>query len=190
AQPIDRVDVRLLHHLQELARVGAQALDVAALPFRVDRVEGKAGLAGAGQPGDADQRIPRQPDGDVFEVVLAGAVDDQLVCSSQSRIATIVAVCLRTSAPSPTPIPPASSEAPTTPRSGARVSRERCSVSPRPWNQSSASRSVAASAARASPRTTSNAATSLAPSKPPRTGTARKLWLIVPCAYSAVTNID
>ena len=63
---------------------------------------------------------------------------------SQSRIATIVAVCLRTSAPSPTPIPPASSEAPTTPRSGARVSRERCSVSPRPWNQSSASRSVAA----------------------------------------------
>ena len=41
------LDVRLLHHLEELARVGGQALDVAALPFRVDGVEGEARLARA-----------------------------------------------------------------------------------------------------------------------------------------------
>ena len=44
-EPVDRVDVGFLHHLEELPGVGAQALDVAPLAFRVDRVEGKAGLA-------------------------------------------------------------------------------------------------------------------------------------------------
>ena len=78
AEAVDRVDVRLLHHLQELAGVGGEALDVAALALGVDRVEGQARLAGAGQPGDADQRMARQPDGDVLEVVLPGAVNDEL----------------------------------------------------------------------------------------------------------------
>ena len=54
-EPVDRVDVRLLHHLQELARVGGERLDVAALALRVDRVEGEARLAGAGQARDADR---------------------------------------------------------------------------------------------------------------------------------------
>ena len=36
------LDVRLLHHLEELPRVGAEGLDVAALPFGVDRVEREA----------------------------------------------------------------------------------------------------------------------------------------------------
>src|SRR5213078_188571 len=91
AEAVDRVDVRLLHHLQELPGVGAQALDVPALALGVDRVEGKARFPGSGESGDADQLIPRQPDGDVFEVVLAGAVDDQLVCSSHEQ-ASLAAV--------------------------------------------------------------------------------------------------
>ena len=77
-EPVDRVDVGLLHHLQELPRVGGQRLDVAALPLGVDRVEGERRLARARQAGDADERVARQPDGDVLEVVLAGAVDDEL----------------------------------------------------------------------------------------------------------------
>src|SRR5439155_1182142 len=80
-EPVDVVDVGLLHHLQELARVGGERLHVASLPFRVDRVEGKARLPGPGEPGDADQAVPRQADGDVLQVVLAGAVDDELVDS-------------------------------------------------------------------------------------------------------------
>ena len=38
-QPLDRVDVGLAHLVEELARVGRQRLDVAALPFGVDGVE-------------------------------------------------------------------------------------------------------------------------------------------------------
>src|SRR5439155_16347907 len=78
AEAVDVVDVRLLHHLQELPRIRGERLDVAALPLRVDRVEGKGRLAGAGQPGDADEAVPRQTDGDVLQVVLAGAVDYEL----------------------------------------------------------------------------------------------------------------
>ncbi len=81
AQAVDVVDVRLLHHLEELARVGGERLDVAALPLGVDRVEGKARLPGPGEAGDADQAIPRQPDGDVLQVVLAGAMNNELVGS-------------------------------------------------------------------------------------------------------------
>ena len=54
-------------------------LDVAALALGEDRVEGQARLAGAGQPGEDDQRVPRQVERDVLEVVLAGAADDQAV---------------------------------------------------------------------------------------------------------------
>ena len=72
-EPLDRVDVGLLHQAEELARVGRERLDVAALPLGVDRVEGKARLAGAREPGDHDQRVPGQLDVDVLEVVLPGA---------------------------------------------------------------------------------------------------------------------
>ena len=85
-EAVDVVDVRLLHHLEELARVGGERLDVAALALRVDRVEGERRLARAGQPGDADEAVPRQADGDVLQVVLAGAVYDKLVGSHVKAI--------------------------------------------------------------------------------------------------------
>src|SRR5205823_14405410 len=85
----DRVDVRLLHHLQELARVRGERLDVPALSLGIDRVEGEARLAGARKPGDADEGIPREPDRDVLQVVLPGAVDDQLVgCHGSAIVST------------------------------------------------------------------------------------------------------
>ena len=72
-EALDRVDVGLVHLAEELARVGRQRLDVAALALGVDRVEGKARLAGPGEPGHHDQRVARQLEGDVLEVVLARA---------------------------------------------------------------------------------------------------------------------
>ena len=74
-QALDVVDVGLLHHAQELARVGRQRLDVAALAFGVDRVEGQRGLARAGQAGDHDQLVARQVEIDVLEVVRPRAAD-------------------------------------------------------------------------------------------------------------------
>ena len=84
-EPVDRVDVGLLHHLQELARVGGERLHVTPLAFGVDRVERERRLARAGEPRDADQLVPRQRDGDVLEVVLAGTVDNQLVRGGHNR---------------------------------------------------------------------------------------------------------
>ena len=46
-QALDRVDVGLVHLAEELARVGAQRLDVAALALGVDRVERERRLARA-----------------------------------------------------------------------------------------------------------------------------------------------
>ena len=74
-QAVDLVDVRLLHHLQELAGVGRQALDVAALALGVDGVEGERRLARAGQAGEDDELVARDGDVDVLEIVLARAAD-------------------------------------------------------------------------------------------------------------------
>src|SRR5207247_9828867 len=56
-----------------------QALDVAALALGVDRVEREAALAAPGQPGDDDQPVAQERDGDVLQVVFAGAADDELI---------------------------------------------------------------------------------------------------------------
>src|SRR4029078_11531236 len=82
---VDRVDVRLLHQTEELARVSGQRLDVAALTLGVDRVEGKARLAGPGEAGDHDQRVARQLEVDVLEVVLPRATNDYLLRRSHSH---------------------------------------------------------------------------------------------------------
>ena len=75
-QPFDRVDVGLLHQAEELARVGGERLDVAALAFGVDRVESEAGLTRSREPGDHDHRVPGQVEIDPLQVVLTGPGDD------------------------------------------------------------------------------------------------------------------
>ena len=69
-EPLDRVDVGLLHQAEELPRVGRERLDVATLPLGVDRVEGETRLARAREPGDHDQRVAGQLDVNVLQVVL------------------------------------------------------------------------------------------------------------------------
>ena len=78
-QALDEVDVGLVHLAEELARVGGERLDVAALALGEDRVERQRGLAGAGQPGEDDHRVAGQLDRHVPEVVLTGTADDELV---------------------------------------------------------------------------------------------------------------
>ena len=52
----------------------------AALSFSEDGVESQRGLTRAGQPGDDDELVTRDLDGDIFQVVDAGAshADDVL----------------------------------------------------------------------------------------------------------------
>ena len=89
AQPVDLVDVRLLHLAQELARVRAQALDVPALALGVDRVEREAALAAAAQARDDDQAVPRERDVDVLEVVLARAAHDDLILGHAAQFTRV-----------------------------------------------------------------------------------------------------
>jgi len=72
-EAFDQVDVGLLHLLEELARVGRERLDVPALSFRVDGVEGQRRLSRTGQTGNDDQLVAREIDVDILEVVNAGA---------------------------------------------------------------------------------------------------------------------
>ena len=36
------IHIRFLHHIKELAGIGAQRLDIAPLAFRINRIEGQA----------------------------------------------------------------------------------------------------------------------------------------------------
>ena len=70
------VDIGLFDALQELAGVGGERFDVAALAFGVDGVEGEGRFAGAGDAADDGERVVGDVDVDGFEVVGARAADD------------------------------------------------------------------------------------------------------------------
>ncbi len=74
-QAVDRVDVRLLHLLQELPRVGRERLDVAPLPLGEEGVEGERRLARAGDAGDHHELVAGDLEVEVLEVVLARAAN-------------------------------------------------------------------------------------------------------------------
>ena len=85
-QAVDQIDVRLLHLLEELPRVGRQRLDVAPLPFGVDRVERERRLARSGQAGDHHQLVARDVDVDVLQVVDARAAHRNPVVSHREGL--------------------------------------------------------------------------------------------------------
>ena len=77
ADPVDAIDVGLLHPLEELAGVRRQRLDVPALALGVDRVKRQAGLARAADAGDDHQLSQRQRHVGVFQIVRACAAHHQ-----------------------------------------------------------------------------------------------------------------
>ena len=52
AEAIDGIDIGAFHLVEELAGVGGERFDVAALALGVDGVEGERGFTGAAEPGD------------------------------------------------------------------------------------------------------------------------------------------
>ncbi len=79
-EALDEVHVGLVHLAEELAGVRRQRLDVPPLALREDRVERQGGLARPRKPREDDQRVTREVEGDVLEIVLASASDDELIC--------------------------------------------------------------------------------------------------------------
>src|SRR3546814_13046553 len=67
------IDIGLLHQFEELARIGRERLDIAALPLGIDGVEREARFARARQAGDHRERVAGDVDRDILEVVLARA---------------------------------------------------------------------------------------------------------------------
>src|SRR5581483_8789864 len=82
----DVVHVRLVHLAEELARVGGQRLDVAALALGVDRVKGERRLPRAGEARDDDELVAGNDDVDVLQVVLPGALHEDRVISHQLSV--------------------------------------------------------------------------------------------------------
>ena len=74
-QAVDRVDLGHAHLVEQPARVRRHRLEVAALRLGVERAERERRLARARHAGEHDQRVARDVDVDVLEVVLARAAD-------------------------------------------------------------------------------------------------------------------
>ena len=78
-EPLDEIDVGLVHLAQELAGVGGEGFDVAALALGVDGVEGQGRLPRPRETGEDDQLVPGQVEGDIAEVVLARTANDETI---------------------------------------------------------------------------------------------------------------
>lgn len=65
---------------EELAGVGGEGFNVAALAFGEDGVEGEGGFSGSGESGEDGEGVAVDVDVDVFEVVFFCAADDEPVC--------------------------------------------------------------------------------------------------------------
>ena len=83
-QPFDAIDIGLVQLLEQLARVGGEGFEIAPLPFGVERIEGQRRFAGAGNPGDDHQLVARNLQVDVFEIMNARALDDDLPAIAKS----------------------------------------------------------------------------------------------------------
>ena len=71
----DRIDVRAVHAVEELARVGTERFDVSPLAFRIERVEDERTFPGAGESGDDREFADGKVDVDVLEIILRCAAD-------------------------------------------------------------------------------------------------------------------
>jgi hypothetical protein len=74
-QADDVVDVGHRHLVEQPARVGRDRFEVAPLRLGVQGAEGERGLAGAGHAGKHHQRVARDVERDVFQVVFACSAD-------------------------------------------------------------------------------------------------------------------
>ena len=72
-EPLDAVHVGTRHQLEELSCVDGKALDVAALAFRIKRIEGERTLPRPRKPCENNQATAREVDGDVLQIVRSSA---------------------------------------------------------------------------------------------------------------------
>src|ERR1019366_7490085 len=81
----DRFDVGLGGGLHELARVGIERFEIAALAFSKHNVKCERAFAAARDPGDNRELVARNRDIDVLEVVLARVVYPYFTRAADAR---------------------------------------------------------------------------------------------------------
>ena len=75
-QPLDMIELRLLHLADELPGIRTEALDIPPLPLGIDRIHRQRTLAGAAEAAADGHLIAGNFDIDPLEVVLPRAADD------------------------------------------------------------------------------------------------------------------
>ena len=78
-QPLDRIDLRLGALGQKLAGIGRQRLHVAPAPLGIQHVERQRRFPRPGHAGHDDELVARNGNGNVLEIVLARATNDDFV---------------------------------------------------------------------------------------------------------------
>ena len=87
-EAVDEVDVGFFDALEELAGVGGERLDVAALALGVDGVEGERAFSRAGDAGDDGELAVGDVATDVLQVVCPRTADED--CIVQKRAPRVV----------------------------------------------------------------------------------------------------
>ena len=73
---LDGINIRALHLIEKLPRVGGKRFDVAALAFGVKRIESERGFTRTGKPCDHGERVAGYFQMNILQVVLPGAPDN------------------------------------------------------------------------------------------------------------------
>ena len=83
---LELMKVGKIHLTQEHPGIAGQALHIPALALGIDGVEGQGGFPGPGQPRQHHQLVPGDGDVDVFQVVLPGALDENMILHGRSSL--------------------------------------------------------------------------------------------------------
>ena len=74
-EALDKINIRLLHLIEELARISRERLDILSLSLSVNCIEGQRRLARSAQAGDDHQFAARNGERQIFEIMLARPSD-------------------------------------------------------------------------------------------------------------------
>ena len=73
------IDIRAVHLVEKHSGIRRQGLHIAPLSFRKQCVERQRGFARSGETGDGGDLVVWNPQGNILQIVLACAFDDQVV---------------------------------------------------------------------------------------------------------------
>ncbi len=85
----DRLDLGLVHAIEELPRIGRECLDVTTLAFGIQRVENERRLSGAGYARDDDELVQRNVEIEILEIVLARTAHEDGITGGVSHSFTV-----------------------------------------------------------------------------------------------------